>query len=81
MDEHKLQQAFNQAYSLRGSADGLADKLIAGLKKKDSELYKAYSAGVQRFDLDMKMGRIKDDPDRDIEPDIEPDSFEDINLE
>jgi hypothetical protein len=76
-EKDKLQLAFNQSYSLRGTAPNLADKLLAGLKDKNSDLYQAYKAGIERFDLDLAMDRIKDDPDKEHLPEIEPDTFED----
>jgi len=81
MDEQKLQQAFNQAYSLRGTAPSLAEKLLAGLKDKEGELYQAYLKGIERFDLDMAMDRVKGDPDRDHLPEIDADSYEDYHPE
>ncbi len=80
-EQDKLQLAFNQSYSLRGTAPNLADKLLAGLKDKNSDLYQAYKAGIERFDLDMAMDRIKEDPTKDHLPDVEPDHYEDFELE
>ncbi len=81
MDEQKLQQAFNQAYSLRGTAPALAEKLLTGLKDKGGELYQAYLKGIERFDLDMAMDRVKEDIDKEQLPELETDNYEDFQLD